>query len=365
MDLWQRNAHPGAQARLAKLIATDIGAARLLLQQFLLLQSYPEEVARRVIGQRFDDLKHLQPSLAGLSVEEDARASVIPHVAVYLDEAGAMVACLNGLDVLAFSGGIGEHDAVLRQQVCDGLSHLGVIIDPALNRQASGDKVAAIHAGESRVEIWVVPTDEGQVAGDDAPALARGAHQPDGRQVIVAKSGVGGRFERLKLWPGTLAASGTAIALEDQGRIKGNAPGCQGVAIAGQAFLVVAVPRRPANVGNALVAKLQQVFGRQAAAVVVVDADGKGVGAHLLAVTVDKHDGYPEPFKVLLVESADARRGNDDAVDPLGVQHLHGGELALGFGVGAGQDDAVVVVAGRPFHGLDDLGDKGLSLIHI
>ena len=86
-------------------------------------------------------------------------------------EAGAMVACLNGLDVLAFSGGIGEHDAVLRQQVCDGLSHLGVIIDPALNRQAAGDRVAAIHAGDSRVEIWVVPTDEGQVAAREAAAL--------------------------------------------------------------------------------------------------------------------------------------------------------------------------------------------------
>ncbi|HQX60262.1 MAG TPA: acetate/propionate family kinase [Burkholderiaceae bacterium] len=86
-------------------------------------------------------------------------------------EAGAMVACLNGLDVLAFSGGIGEHDDVLRQQVCDGLSHLGVIIDPALNRQAAGDRVAAIHAGDSRVEIWVVPTDEGQVAAREAAAL--------------------------------------------------------------------------------------------------------------------------------------------------------------------------------------------------
>ena len=86
-------------------------------------------------------------------------------------EAGAMVACLNGLDVLAFSGGIGEHDDVLRQQVCDGLSHLGAIIDPELNRQAAGDRVAAIHAGDSRVEIWVVPTDEGQVAAREAAAL--------------------------------------------------------------------------------------------------------------------------------------------------------------------------------------------------
>lgn len=86
-------------------------------------------------------------------------------------ESGALVACLGGLDVLAFSGGIGEHDAVLRTQVCERLAWLGVVVDPALNQQATGDEVLAIHRSDSRVQVWVVPTDEGHVAAQETARL--------------------------------------------------------------------------------------------------------------------------------------------------------------------------------------------------
>ena len=88
-------------------------------------------------------------------------------------ESGALVACLQGLDVLAFSGGIGEHDAQLRLQVCQALQWLGVQIDPVRNLQACGDDIWSIHAVGSRVEIWVIPTDEGRVAAREAAALLR------------------------------------------------------------------------------------------------------------------------------------------------------------------------------------------------
>ncbi|CAN1554259.1 ackA Acetate kinase [Burkholderiaceae bacterium] len=88
-----------------------------------------------------------------------------------LREAGALTACLGGLDVLAFTGGIGEHDAVLRQQVTEALSYLGVSVDAAANRAAKGDVVCAIHTAGSAVEVWVVPTDEGRVAAKDALTL--------------------------------------------------------------------------------------------------------------------------------------------------------------------------------------------------
>ncbi len=86
-------------------------------------------------------------------------------------EAGAMAACLQGLDVIAFSGGIGEHDAALRQQVCQQLGWLGVHIDPARNQDASGTAAAPIHSASSAVEVWVIPTDEGWVAAREAIAL--------------------------------------------------------------------------------------------------------------------------------------------------------------------------------------------------
>ena len=70
-----------------------------------------------------------------------------------LREAGAMLAILGGLDVLAFSGGIGEHDALTRAQLCERLGWLGVAIDPALNTTACAGKVMSIHSAASRVQV--------------------------------------------------------------------------------------------------------------------------------------------------------------------------------------------------------------------
>ena len=56
-------------------------------------------------------------------------------------EAGGMAAAAGGLDVLVFTGGIGEHAPELRSAVAAGLAHLGVRVDPTRNDSASGDAV--------------------------------------------------------------------------------------------------------------------------------------------------------------------------------------------------------------------------------
>jgi len=88
-----------------------------------------------------------------------------------LRECGALAACLGGIDVLGFAGGIGEHDAQLRHDLCSGLAFLGVRIDEAANRAADGSTAQAVHAADSSVEVWVVPTDEGRVAASEALRL--------------------------------------------------------------------------------------------------------------------------------------------------------------------------------------------------
>ncbi len=88
-----------------------------------------------------------------------------------LRECGALVACLGGVDAIGFTAGIGEHDAQLRADVCAALAYLGVRLDARANHAARGDAVAALHAADSAVEVWVVPTDEGLVAARDALAL--------------------------------------------------------------------------------------------------------------------------------------------------------------------------------------------------
>ena len=102
---------------------------------------------------------------------EAARFAIDLFVQRIVREAGAMTACLQGLDLIAFSGGIGEHDATLRQQVCSQLAWLGVQIDEALNQIAAGESCMAIHAQGSAVEVWVIPTDEGRVAAELALGL--------------------------------------------------------------------------------------------------------------------------------------------------------------------------------------------------
>jgi len=86
-------------------------------------------------------------------------------------ESGALAACIGGLDVLAFSGGIGEHDAALRASVVKRLAHLGAKLDENANGEAVDDAVRAIHAHDSKVEVWVVPSDEGSVVAREAALL--------------------------------------------------------------------------------------------------------------------------------------------------------------------------------------------------
>jgi acetate kinase len=86
-------------------------------------------------------------------------------------EAGALTACLGGLDVLAFTGGIGEHDHALRADVCRQLGFLGIRLDAGKNAGARGEAITPVHASDSAVEVWVVPADEGQVAAREALGL--------------------------------------------------------------------------------------------------------------------------------------------------------------------------------------------------
>jgi acetate kinase len=65
---------------------------------------------------------------------------------------------LGGADVIVFTGGIGENSTTIRAAVCRGLDELGIVLDTDANRAARGE--ARIEAPQSRVQIWVVPTNE-------------------------------------------------------------------------------------------------------------------------------------------------------------------------------------------------------------
>ena len=82
-------------------------------------------------------------------------------------ELGSLVAALGGIDALAFSGGIGEHDALTRAQVVDGSRWIGAVLDP--DRNARGD--GRISADDSAVSVWAIPTDEERLIARHTMAL--------------------------------------------------------------------------------------------------------------------------------------------------------------------------------------------------
>ncbi len=72
---------------------------------------------------------------------------------------GAYAAVLGNLDAVIFTAGIGENDDIVRAKACENLSFLGIKIDPEKNRLKQS-RPFAIHARDSRVQVWVIPANE-------------------------------------------------------------------------------------------------------------------------------------------------------------------------------------------------------------
>jgi acetate kinase len=72
---------------------------------------------------------------------------------------GSYVAALGGVDVIVFTGGVGENMSEMRENVCSGLGFMGVKIDKAINAKSRGVEVL-ISSPDSKVKVVVIPTDE-------------------------------------------------------------------------------------------------------------------------------------------------------------------------------------------------------------
>ncbi len=123
-------------------------------------------------GMGADDLQKLlyhQSGLLGVSggISSDMReliASERPEATEAIDlfvyrcvrEIGAMAACMGGCDGIVFTGGIGEHSAVIRARILEGCRWLGIVLDEHANAAGKG----RISTPQSRTAAWVIPTDE-------------------------------------------------------------------------------------------------------------------------------------------------------------------------------------------------------------
>lgn len=86
---------------------------------------------------------------------------------------GSYAAVLNGVDVIVFTAGVGENQASMREGATDGLDYLGVKLDKELNKTVHGTETK-ISAPDSKVDVWVVPTDEEIVIARDTKELVEG-----------------------------------------------------------------------------------------------------------------------------------------------------------------------------------------------
>ena len=88
---------------------------------------------------------------------------------------GAYAAALNGLDMITFTAGVGENGPDTRKAVCDYLGFMGVKIDPEKNNVRG--KEALISTPDSKVQVWVIPTNEELMIAQDTAELVKAARK--------------------------------------------------------------------------------------------------------------------------------------------------------------------------------------------
>ncbi|MEY8334029.1 acetate kinase [Lachnospiraceae bacterium 47-T17] len=85
---------------------------------------------------------------------------------------GSYVAAMNGVDAIAFTAGLGENDNVVRRKIVSRLGYLGIALDDAVNDSTRG-KETVISTADSKVPVWVVPTNEELAIARETVALVK------------------------------------------------------------------------------------------------------------------------------------------------------------------------------------------------
>lgn len=103
--------------------------------------------------------------------EGNARADLARQMFIYRVKKyiGAYAAAMNGVDIIVFTGGIGENDAYIRGEIAKGFSYIGAELDETANNVRGEERV--ISTPSSKVTICVIPTDEELMIASDTEAL--------------------------------------------------------------------------------------------------------------------------------------------------------------------------------------------------
>jgi acetate kinase len=105
--------------------------------------------------------------------EGDERAKLVESMLCHqlTKYIGSYAAAMGGVDAIVFTGGIGENTFDLRADVCNNLSYLGVELDAAANEIMRRGKEGEISTANSKVKVYVLPTNEELVIARDTQAI--------------------------------------------------------------------------------------------------------------------------------------------------------------------------------------------------
>jgi acetate kinase len=118
--------------------------------------------------------------LAEAEENDDRRAWLAIEIFAYRARKyiGAYMAAVGGADAVLFTGGIGENSHFIRNLILSEMEWAGIGLDDNANRDAVAGREARISARDSRVEIWVIPTNEELLIARDTMRLVTGIPVP-------------------------------------------------------------------------------------------------------------------------------------------------------------------------------------------
>ena len=102
--------------------------------------------------------------------EEKATLALDAFVYRIVKYIGSYIAAMNGVDAIAFTAGLGENNAKVRNMICSSLAYVGVELDQAANEEAAGvEKI--ISSANSKVKVMAIPTNEELAIARETVAL--------------------------------------------------------------------------------------------------------------------------------------------------------------------------------------------------
>lgn len=116
-----------------------------------------------------NDMREIDAAIA--DGNERARLALDMYMLRITKYIGAYAAEMGGVDIIVFTGGVGENQTTLRAEVCKTLGYMGVEIDPERNK-VRGEEVV-ISSDASKVKVCVIPTDEELTIARDTAALVK------------------------------------------------------------------------------------------------------------------------------------------------------------------------------------------------